>query len=157
LTGSSNGRGAPKGNRNAITSGVYAFLANGRYPKGAAYIGRLLGQLRHSLEQVVQSRNGEVSLYQGAVIQSCCRHEGRAQLLQRWLRELDKDERDSSISERVSILKEIGSATDARDRCLKLLKLDHDEHHDVLQAIYSEALLVERAGASDSTIAGDDV
>ena len=128
----SNGPGAPPANRNAIRSGVYSFLANGRYPRGASYVGRLIGQFRHSLEDVILQRDGEVSLYNGAVIQSACRHEGRAELLQRWLREVDAGNRNdnSSIQDRLSILREIGSATDARDKCLKSLRLHEKPEED---------------------------
>ena len=43
------------------------------------------------------------------------------QLLQRWLREVDASNAsgNASIPDRLSILREIGSATDARDKCLK--------------------------------------
>ena len=125
-----NNRGASKGNRNAIRSGVYSFLATGRYPRGAAYVGRLVGQLRQSLESTVMQRESEVTVYNAAVIQSVCRHEGRAQLLQRWLRELEKGDNGASIHDRVSILKEIGSATDARDKCLRALGLHLKQEDD---------------------------
>ncbi len=91
---------------------------------------RLIGQFRHSLEDVVLQRVGEVSLYSGALIQSACRHEGRAQLLQRWLRELDKGDKSPSIHDKLAILKEIGAASDARDRCLKQLGLHEKPQED---------------------------
>ncbi len=128
----SNQRGAQCGNGNAIRSGVYSFLATGSYPRGAGYVRRLIGQFRHSLEDTVLQRDGEVSLYDGAVIQSACRHEGRAQLLQRWLREVNADDSNgnNSIQDRLSILREIGNATDARDKCLKSLRLHEKPEED---------------------------
>ena len=133
--------GAPLHNRNAVKSGVYSFLATGRYPRGASYVGRLVGQLRHALEVIVLERDGQVSVYQAALIQSASRHEGRAQLLQRWLRELGQrpkedggsskaTKQESSVQERVAILREIGNATDARDRCLKSLGLHEKPEED---------------------------
>ena len=127
-----NSRGAQNGNRNAIRTGVYSFLTTGKYPRGASYVGRLIGQLRHSLESIVLGREGEVSVFNAAVIQSACRHEGRAQLLQRWLREIDGGgnvKKPPSLQDRVSILREIGNASDSRDRCLRALGL-HEKPTD---------------------------
>ena len=89
-----------------------------------------MGQLRHSLENILIERESEVTIYDAAVIQSACRHEGRAQLLQRWLRELDNGDKSPSVQDRLSILREIGSATDARDKCLKSLRLHEKPEED---------------------------
>lgn len=144
-------RGAPKGNRNAVRSGVHSFLATGRYPKGAAYVGRLVGQLRHSLEQLILEQEGEVSLYHGAVIQSACRHEGRAQLLQRWLRELEENGNGPSIQDRLAILREIGSASDARDKCLKALGLHDKPQEDAWPTITVVSNPANSEGTADRT------
>ena len=150
-----NGRGAPKNNRNAIKSGVYSFLANGRYPKGAEYVGRLIGQLRLSLEGIVMERESEVTVYNAAVIQSACRHEGRAQLLQRWLRELDKGG-SPSIQDRLAILKEIGNASDARDKCLKALGLhEKPQEEDAWPTIMVARTQESGATAADETTSSD--
>ena len=89
-----------------------------------------MGQLRHSLEDILIERESEVTIYNAAVIQSACRHEGRAQLLQRWLRELHNGDKSPSVQDRLSILREIGSATDARDKCLKSLRLHEKPEED---------------------------
>ena len=111
--------GQPK-NLNALIHGTYSYLALGRLPKGCAYIRRLIGKYRRKLEDALLERDGEIQIHAASLVQSACRHEGRAQLLTRWLR---VDDGDMSITDRVSLLREIGSATDSRDRCLKALEL----------------------------------
>jgi hypothetical protein len=117
-----------------MLSGVRGWAAIGSYPKGCSHVRRLVGRMRVELENAVQSLCGSVSLYQAALIQSACRHEGRALLLTRWLRtESDgarKQAGDASdkpggltVGERLAILKEIGNATDSRDRCIRGLGL----------------------------------
>src|SRR5262245_1088337 len=112
--------GAPFGNRNATLSGVRGWLAIGSYPKGAAYVRRIIGGLRVELATAVCATYGEMTKYQAALVQSACRHEGRALLLTRWLRV----ETGLTLLERMAVLKEIGNATDSRDRCLKSIGLD---------------------------------
>ena len=126
---------APKGNRNRTTHGVHGYLAIGSLPKGASYIRRSLGQFRLALENSVQDKEGEICLYNAALIQSSVRHEARAQLLTRWLRKPGKDsdakQPGLSFTERLAVLREIGSATDARDKCLQRLGLDQRQQTDI--------------------------
>lgn len=124
--------GAPLKNRNNVGPGVDSFLATGRFPKGASYIGRLVRQLRIALNTAVEQRHDAKCLYHDAVIQSAIRHEARALLWQRWMRVNDK----LSTDQLLAITREIGSATDARDKCLRLLKLDHDAKSDAIDALY---------------------
>jgi len=60
-----------------------------------------------------------LSVFHAALIQSACRHEGRAQLLTRYLREAGL-----SLADRLAVLSGIGNATDSRDKCLQRLDLD---------------------------------
>ena len=113
-------RGAPAGNRNRLTSGRFAFLATGRYPRGAGYVGRLLCGLRRALSAEVEAIHGEINLHKAALILSVIRHEGRALLAQRELRTSES----LTMGDRQALRDEIGAATEARDRCLKALKLD---------------------------------
>jgi len=122
------------GNRNRMRHGVRAFLALGRAPKGSGYIYRLLGKLRLQVEQAVLAKHDELSLYHAMLVQSLVRHEGRCQLLTRWLREAT----DLTLADRLAVLKEIGAATDARDKCAKGLELDKRRDADVW-ATLSEA------------------
>ncbi len=107
--------------------GVSSYLCLGRLPKGGAYIRRQLSLLKQQLEKDVQDLYGELTTYHSALIQSACRHEGRAQLLTRWMRQVENDAREKdetvAISDRLAIVKEIGSASDARDRCLERIGL----------------------------------
>src|SRR5262245_13126618 len=80
------GRSGPPGNGNAASHCVYAYLATGRLPKGAADIGRLMNSFRFELESAVRGKHGDVTLHAAALVQTACRHEARAQLLQRYLR-----------------------------------------------------------------------
>lgn len=124
---------AKPGNRNALSHGAHSFLATGRAPKGCGYIYRMMGQLKRHLEAEIVTNHGAVSTYHACVLQSLIRHESRAAFLTRWLRESESP----SVLERLALLKEIGSATDARDRCVKLLGLDRANAHRVIDVLYS--------------------
>jgi hypothetical protein len=75
--------------------------------------------LRRELEGAVTAQGRDVGVYHSALIQSACRHETRAQLLQRYLRESP----DLTLAERCQLLDGIGRATDARDKCLDRMGL----------------------------------
>src|SRR5690348_7716271 len=77
--------GAPSGNRNRLTHGVWSFLALGRLPKGASYVRRLMAALRRKLEADIAKAHGQVTLTHAALVTTVCRHEGRALLLSRYL------------------------------------------------------------------------
>jgi hypothetical protein len=143
------GRGAPAGNRNRTLHGVRGWAMIGSYPKGCSHVRRYVGRMRVELETAVHALCGSVSIYQAALIQSACRHEGRALLLTRWLRtesacstkaasEPQAKAEALSVTERLSILKEIGNATDSRDKCIRALGLD--QQADPLDA-YKRALM----------------
>lgn len=112
---------ADKDNVNAVTHGVYSFLATGRLPKGCGYLRRQLGQFRRALEVEIEKVHGEICLLNAAYLTSAVRHEARVQLLTRWLR----TEEGIKLAERVGVLREIGAATDRRDACLKALNLGY--------------------------------
>lgn len=122
-----------QGNRASLTHGVHAFLATGSLPKKASYIRRQLSQFKLALEAGVREKHSTISLYHAALIQSVIRHEARASLLQRWLRLGE----GLSHADRVMTLKEIGNATDARDKALKALRLDDsDNGQSILATLY---------------------
>jgi len=118
--------GAPKGNRNNLRSGLahehrqHGYLATGRLPKGASYVAAVAKRLRRSLEAAVLARDPRVEVYAAALIQSACRHEIRALLSQKWMR----DKEDLTSDQALTFLREISLATDARDKCLRALGLD---------------------------------
>jgi hypothetical protein len=123
--------GAPPNNANRLKSGRRAWAAVKRLPKGAGAVRRALYAERDELERETVSHHGEITLYHAALIQSAIRHSGRAQLLERWVR----IEADLSLAERLAVLKEIGSATDSRDKCLKSMGLDAKRHADPWTAL----------------------
>lgn len=132
------------GNVNALKHGVTAYLAIGKLPKGASYIRRNLGKFRRTAEQCVVDVFGEISLHKGALIQSACRHEARAQLLTRWLRD-----HEPTLEELRVTLAEIGRATDSRDRCLAGLGLTQKRRSELFTFLdASSADSAENAPAS---------
>jgi hypothetical protein len=112
--------GPPAGNRNRMTWGGRGWAAIGSYPKGFSAVRRYVGRMRAELESAVCAKYGQIGVYHAAIVQSACRHEGRALLLQRLLRTKD----GLPLSDQLALLKEIGSATDSRDKCLQRLGLD---------------------------------
>lgn len=115
---------APAGNRNGLTSGRQSIFTTGRYPKGASYIGRLQKQFKAALFAALERRgprDGGVELFHDAAIDSACVHHGRRLILQRLLKQKYAD---LSVEQIVSLTREIGAACDARDKALKLLRLD---------------------------------
>ena len=120
------------GNSNAQTHGLYGYLAIGSLPKGCSYIRKMIGRFEGVLRDAIVDKYGQIGVYRAALVQSCCRHEGRAQLLGRWLRHEDGD---LKVMDKVGILREIGAASDSRDKCLRLLGLDNDDR-DVIDGLY---------------------
>ncbi|MGE3410331.1 MAG: hypothetical protein AB7I37_26360, partial [Pirellulales bacterium] len=131
-SGGKKGRSGPPGNRNAAKSGIYAL---GSYPKGASYVRRLVGQLKMALENAVQARHGEISLTRAGAIQTACRHEAVAMLAQRWLRLRFKKMGDS---DRLNYLKQIATASEARDKAMRSLELEGQEHRSIINLLYGQ-------------------
>lgn len=131
--------------------GKYLFLRVGRQPKGAAYIGRELADLRRETEAAVLDRHGSVSILGAALIQSATRHEGRARLLQRYMR----SEGDLPLHDRIQLLREISAASDSRDKCLERLGLTVAMGAADVFAIISSRDAIE-PGVSDVDRDGDN-
>jgi len=134
---------APPQNRNATKSGLYGYLAIGSLPKGASYIRRLMGEFERGLRAAVLAKSGELTLYAAAVCQTATRHEARAMLLQRWLRKADAAGDKVPLMDRVAIMREIGAASDSRDRCLRALGLERSDSNDVIDALYPRAAVAD--------------
>jgi hypothetical protein len=109
------------GNRHRMTAGLRGWASIGSYPKGCSYVRRITGRLRTQLEGGVAAIHGQITPYQTACIQSACRHEGVALLIQRWLR---LEWANLSASDKLALLRQFETATDARDRCLEKLGLN---------------------------------
>jgi hypothetical protein len=109
-------RGAPVGNRNATRHG----LRGSKGPADALYVDMQARSLRRSIEQELEAR-GDKTLYREALLQSCMRHETRALLAAKWLR----DNFDSlDLEKRLALTATISRATDDRDKCLQRMGLD---------------------------------
>lgn len=112
--------GAPRGNRNALRSGVHTFTT-GKYPRGASYIARTLRLFQNICRHLVIESQGHLNIIMEAAISSAATHEGRRLLMSRWLR-LEGD--SLPVLDRATLLDRIGAAADARDRALRTLGLD---------------------------------
>lgn len=146
-----NKRGAPIGNRNRIASGLRSFVL-GRYPRGCSYVARQGHLLRRQLRDAVTESAGGTNVWSEAVIASACQHECRRLLLLRWLR-IEGDA--LPVLDRATLLDRIGQATDSRDRCLKLLRLDIRPDDDPWASL--DRLTVDPApGAEADTLAHPD-
>jgi hypothetical protein len=138
--------GGQIGNRNALKHGTRTILTSGRMPAGCGYIGRQVKALRSALNAEIAARHdGEISLLHGCYVQSAMRHEQRAMLLQRWLRETS----DLSLDYRISLLREISAATDSRDKCLRAIGLDKDAADDVWATYYAKKTETDTHGSDD--------
>lgn len=116
---------APKpGNRNALTNGRHAYFTSGRLPRGASYVSRCIRGMRAALETALMERHGTVSIPHAALVSSATRHEARALLTQRLLREAD----ELPVMDRRQLLADFTAATEARDRCIAALGLDAEAH-----------------------------
>jgi hypothetical protein len=118
------GGGAPAGNANAVSHGVYSFLSSGRLPAGAEPIAEDVNALREQLETAVAEAHQGVSLTRAALIQSIVRHETVCRLLLRYLTE---QEDKLTMDQRFAVLRDVGRATDKRDAAIKALELERQE------------------------------
>ena len=117
--------GAQPGNRNRLRHG----LRTGRLPAHCSYITRATDELRRQLEDEVVKFHGELDVYHAAVIQSIIRHERRAQLLQKWLRDASRaGAKPLTIMEGAQLLRDISAATESRNRALRELGLNNSEN-----------------------------
>ena len=130
--------GAPPLNRNATRHGLFG----AKLPPGCRYISNAVDAFRRQLETEVLTDRDVVGVVDAALIQSSTRHETRAKLIQRYLRQAGDGKvttttratRDGNgasrttsegltVLERVQLLRELSAATDSRDRCIERLKL----------------------------------
>ena len=127
---------AQNGNRQAVIHGVYAFLATGSLPKRCTHVRRLIGRFRTQLETEVRASHGTITMRKAALITSSIQHEGRRQLLNRWL----KLEAESlSLPERAEVLRQASSASADRDACIERLGLDASTAGKDLDELYGAA------------------
>jgi len=124
------------GNRVRMEHGLRSILTTGNLPLRCSYVRRIVNAFRNELEHAVFARNGELSLWHAATVQSACRHEQRAQLCMRWIR---LKAESMSDADRLAYLREYGAATDARDRCLRQLGLDKSDV-SIIDALYGSPI-----------------
>lgn len=113
--------GAPLENRNAMTFGMSSMLTSGRLPKGAGYCRRHVLAMGRELAVAVNSQRGKVTTRDSLAINAAQRHELRAVLLHRRYR---LEGGNLTVEQEAMLLREIGRATDARDRAIDRLRLD---------------------------------
>lgn len=111
---------APQNNQNARRHGLRSNQV------GDKSIENEVGKLRALARDAIAALFGDVSLYREAALQSAIRHEARARLAAKWLRDEHnpRKQKTLTLSERLALTATISNATDARDKCLKLAGLD---------------------------------
>jgi hypothetical protein len=150
---------APKGNVNAMRTGVRAkHLGLGRFPKdrGMVYLQTVVKQVRNDLLDELEQVHGEVTRAGSLLIRSYCRHEARALLVWRLLRDRWAD---LSVTERLSMLDAISKATASGDAVLKQLGLDarqRDSNANTIAAYYSRVDDNDDGGTETDTHGSDD-
>jgi hypothetical protein len=126
---------------------VKSGLNTNQLPRGCRRIAERVANLEEQiLGEIAARNNGEIPLFQAALIQSACRHEQRVQLLYRWLRIKGES---LEMSDKTQLLRDIGTATTARDKCLKDLGLQLPVESD------NWASLMEKEHEAESERAGD--
>ncbi len=122
---------APTGNHNRVTHGMRMEL--NELPADCSRIRRERYKMRRVLEDTILERDGTISPYQAATIQTCIRWATHAALAARWLR----IEPNLSIDQKLALSRDIARASESRDRGLKLLDLDKQSGRDPWDSVLS--------------------
>lgn len=107
----------------ALRRGHIAPLVMGRLPRGSGWAQRHVLSLRRVIEAELLKRHATLTVWQLATIQTTCRYEARALLLQQLLRRR-ADADALTVPEHLALTAAITSSSAARDRGLKALGLD---------------------------------
>jgi hypothetical protein len=115
---------APRGNQNRTTHGMrsQSALTLAGLPTGCGFIRRAVGVLRVQLEQAAIAIHGELSLSLDSLVNLACRHEVRSMLASKWLRDHGAK---MSPTEKLAMAAAVTESGEARDRCIRALKLDN--------------------------------
>lgn len=150
------GSGPPIGNTNNLRHGLQSaqVLRLSKLPEELEFIARAVRVFRKYARHELEIKTGRpLNVYETAVLQSCCRHETRAALAGRWLRELGPG---ATIEQRLALTKTISDASDQRDKCLQRLGLDRVGDADPWQALtasYSHHVPQDAPGRDDEDAA----
>ena len=98
-------------------------LVLGELPKPSRDVARASRCFRRDLQRAVVAKYGVLSVYHDSLCHAAARHELRASLLQRELRDHGKD---MSSAMRVKVIGDLGRANDSRDRAIERLGLGGD-------------------------------
>lgn len=134
-------------NQNRVSHGLRA----SGLPASASYLEGQLRAFRSYVRQELAARGVDVGVFHEALLQSAVRHETRALLAAKWLR--DK-ESELTIEQRLSLMAAVSSATDSRDKCLDRAGLSKDVSGSIIDMLYSSAPS-QGVGASERTEAGE--
>lgn len=116
-------------NKNALKHGL---CSTGTLPKHMSYVKRLAVGLRCGLEKQCVEVHGGVSMTQACHIATAVKFETHSQLCARWLR-VGYDE--LSLEQRVSLSREVATASQQRDKSVEKLKL-RDRPQRVVDKLY---------------------
>ena len=115
--------GGQKGNRNGIRHGLTA----GKLPKGCQFLENKLNCFRRTLEDIVLSVKGQISLMDAASIQTALKWERHGGLALHWL---NKQGAKLKPMESLAFSREIAKASTERDKALASLGLNRDRIRD---------------------------
>jgi hypothetical protein len=143
----------PKGRdgrrRNNLTHGLRC-ASLGSVPTGASYVGKLMHEFRRQLEACVLKAKGEISFTDACHVNTAARWERHALLTTRWLK---LHAETMTHDQRLNYSRDIGRASENRDRSISALKLDRDVS-TIMDALYGAPRLAELP--SDPPAEGSD-
>ena len=116
-------RGAPLNNSSSMRHGLRAT----KLPPGCSYIAKESNRFRRDVEAAVIDVHGEMDIYRTALVNSAMKWEQVSRLASRWLA-IDHDE--LAPDQRLKFAMDAAKASDNRDRCLRLLRLDEEPGAD---------------------------
>lgn len=129
MAGSARLSGGQPGNANRTLHGLRA----SGLPASATYLEGQLRAFRSYVRGELAARGVDAGILHEALLQSAVRHETRALLAAKWLRDQDGE---LSLDQRLQLLTTISAATDSRDKCLFRLGLDKQDGRTIT-ALYS--------------------
>lgn len=117
-----------------VKHGVSKLLKSGLLPVGMEHIARESGRLKRALEEAVLTLRSNITLYEVALIKSAALHEATIRMLGHYLR----NESGITLDQRLAILRDVRSATNARDKSIEQLNINIDPRKTAIDSIYSD-------------------
>jgi hypothetical protein len=129
-------RGAPCRNQNHVTHG----LTGMGWPPGSENDRRRVARFTRALQSAVLEAKGEIGIVDAGTIQTAARWERHARLCGRWLR---LEAKELTPDQRLNFSRDIGKASESRDRCLRSLGIDRADRDPYLDALLAPCIAQE--------------